>query len=412
MKKIVRQQNYLKELIESQENQPLSKMALRSIIRGVLGPLLDKPEEGVILHRILDTSGIAGMLKRLEFSSVQGYDFSDESGNLKEKVWANTEFLCVLTHRFVIILVWDNKTDNKNYVRYYSVINSKLQNEALDIIGRNTNIDIKAMQESFKPDRRDNILLNTSIRRLVANMDEASKDAVLGFAQIQYEKEENEVDDNIRAIAHEIRNQLSICDLYTEILKKHIAKNGIKEDAINNALGCIAKAVKLAGNSVMDLKSAEKNVIKPLKLKTLINSAVDLTKVYFECKDIEYIVENDMDARIPVDENKFLAVMVNLVKNASEAFGEEQKCSGNGKYIKIKTAEDEDFVMISVINNAPKIREPAKVFKSGFTTKSKGSGLGLSICKKSIESMYGKLSLEHTDDDYTEFVIRMAKVGR
>ena len=162
----------------------------------------------------------------------------------------------------------------------------------------------------------------------------------------------------------------------------------------------------------MDLKSAEKNVIKPLKLKTLINSAVDLTKVYFECKDIEYIVENDMDARIPVDENKFLAVMVNLVKNASEAFGEEQKCSGNGKYIKIKTAEDEDFVMISVINNAPKIREPAKVFKSGFTTKSKGSGLGLSICKKSIESMYGKLSLEHTDDDYTEFVIRMAKVGR
>ena len=285
MKKIVRQQNYLKELIESQENQPLSKMALRSIIRGVLEPLLDEPEEGVVLHRIINRSGVLGLLKRLEFSTVQGYDFSDDSGNLKEKVWANTEFLCVLTHRFGIILLWDNKTDSPNYVRYYSILNSKRQNEALDIIGRNTNIDIKSFQESFKPDRRDNILLNTSVRRLVANLDEASKDAVLGFAQTQYEKEEKEVDNNTRAIAHEIRNQLSICDLYTEIIKKYCAKNGIKEETISNALSTMARAIKLAGNSLVALKSTEKNIIKPYKLKELINSAVDLTKVYLEGKD-------------------------------------------------------------------------------------------------------------------------------
>ena len=51
-------------------------------------------------------------------------------------------------------------------------------------------------------------------------MDEATKDAVLGFAQIQSEKEEEEISQNTRAVAHEIRNQLSICDLYTEIIKK------------------------------------------------------------------------------------------------------------------------------------------------------------------------------------------------
>ena len=408
MKKIVRQQNYLKELIESQENQPLSKMALRSIIRGVLEPLLDEPEEGVVLHRIINRSGVLGLLKRLEFSTVQGYDFSDDSGNLKEKVWANTEFLCVLTHRFGIILLWDNKTENPNYVRYYSILNSKLQNEALDIIGRNTNIDIKSFQESFKPDRRDNILLNTSVRRLVANLDEASKDAVLGFAQTQYEKEEKEVDNNTRAIAHEIRNQLSICDLYTEIIKKYCAKNGIKEETISNALSTMARAIKLAGNSLVALKSTEKNIIKPYKLKELINSAVDLTKVYLEGKDIEYLTENNADVKIPVDENKILAVLVNLVKNAAEAF---EMVSINNKYIKIKTEEEDEFVIIKVSNNAGKIEEPSRIFEEGFTTKEKGSGLGLNICKKSIESMYGKLSLEHTGEDYTEFAIRIAKVG-
>ena len=99
-----------------------------------------------------------------------------------------------------------------------------MQNEALDIIGRNTNVKIKDFQENFKPDRRDNILLNKSLRKLIENMDEASKDAVLGFAQIQSEKEEEEVSQNTREIAHEIRNQLSICDLYTEIIKNTALK--------------------------------------------------------------------------------------------------------------------------------------------------------------------------------------------
>ena len=407
MKKIVRQQNYLKELIESQANQPLSKVALRSILRGSLEPLLDNPEDGVVLYRLLNNYGITGLLKRMEYSCIRGYDFSDDSENLKEKVWSNTEFMCVLTHRFGIILLWDDKVDSPNHVRFYSVVNSKLQNEALDIISRNTTLPIKDFQESFKPDRRDNELLNESIRRLIQNLDEASMDAVLGFAQVQYEKEEITVDNNTRAIAHEIRNSLSICSLYSEIIKKFCAKNKISEDTISNAIKNISRAVKLAENSLIALKSTEKNVIKPHMIKELISSSYDLTKVYMEGKNIEYIVENESNVQIPVDENKFIAVIINLVKNAVEAFDNNGL---GGKYIKILTEEDGDFAQIRVSNNAGKIKEPSKIFNEGYTTKAKGSGLGLSVCKKYIESMYGKLLLEHNEDDYIEFVIRLAKI--
>ena len=410
MKKIVRQQNYLKELIESQGNQVLSKSALKCVMRAVLEPLVNNPEEGVVLHRIENKSGIMGLIKRLEFSSVPSYDFNDEGGHLKEKVWANTEFLCVMTHRFVAIIIWDNKTDNKNFVRYYSIFNSKMQNEALDIIDRNTDIDIKDLQERFKPDRRDNPLLNSSIRKLVENMDEATKDAVLGFAQIQSEKEEEEISQNTRAVAHEIRNQLSICDLYTEIIKKTCLKNGIKEESILNAVGCMSKAVKMAGNSLISLKTTEKADIKPYKLKELIQNASDLTKVYFEGKDVECVVENAADVKIPVDENKFTAVIINLVKNASEAFNQDNDVR-DGKYIKIKTEEDGDFAVIRVSNNAGKIENPENIFQTGYTTKSTGSGLGLMICKKSIEEMFGRLELGKNTEDEVEFVIKIGKVG-
>ena len=409
MKKIVRQQNYLKELIESQENQILSKSTLKCMMRAALEPLVDNPEEGVVLHRIENKTGIIGLIKRLEFSSIPSYDFTDEGGHLKEKVWANTEFLCVLTHRFVAIIIWDNKTDNKNFVRYYTIYNSKMQNEALDIIGRNTDVNIKDFQERFKPDRRDNPLLNSSIRRLIENIDEATKDAVLGFAQIQSEKEEEEINQNTRAIAHEIRNQLSICDLYTEIIKKTCTKQGVNEESITNAVKNLSRAIKIAGNSLVALKSTEKAVIKPCKLKELINNSADLTKVYTEGKNVEYIIKNKTDVKIPVDENKFISAIINLVKNASEAFNTDD--TGSGKYIKIETEEDGDFAVIKVSNNGGKINEPEKIFKEGYTTKSTGTGLGLVICKKSIEEMFGKFELGKNTEEEVEFVIKIAKVG-
>ncbi len=408
MKKIVRQQNYLKQLIDAQENHFLSKQTLRCVIRGVLEPLLDAPEEAVVLHRIIDKAGMIGLLKRLEFSEIEDFDFSDESENLREKGWEGTEFLCVLTHRFVAILIWDNKTDSEHTVRYYSIYNSKLQNEALDIINRNSILDLRQYQESFKPDRRDNILMNSSIRRLVENMDEASKDAVLRFAEIQTYKPEKT--DSTRAVAHEIKNQLSICDLYTEIIRKYCKKNDIEADTIENALNCMARAVKMANNSLVALKASDSNDIKPHNLKSIIDNAVDLTKVYFECKNIEYKVENDLDKEILVDENKFIAVLVNLVKNAVEAFGIEDENAENGKYVKITVEENDGSALIKVRNNAERITQPDMIFEEGFTTKKTGSGLGLSICKKTIEEQAGLLKLAHSGDDYTEFVITMGLV--
>ena len=403
MKKIVRQQNYLRELINSQENKVITKQTLRSMVRAALEPLLDNPENGVVLHRIINKNGLLGLIKRLDFSDIESYDFSDESENLREKVWADTEFLCTMTHRYVSIIIWDNKTDNKNYVRYYAIYNSKLQDEALDIINRNSIIDIKKFQETFRPDRRDNILLNSSIRRLTENLDEATKDAVLGFAEYQM-KPAGYLPD-VREISHEIKNQLSICDLYSEIIKKYCAKNEIQDETILNATNNIARAIKMASNSLLALKSTQAKQMSVCSIKDIVSVAEDLTKVYFECKNIEYIVDNKLNLKILADENALVSVLVNLVKNAVEAFNTEEVLE-DGKYIKIKVEKRGEFVAIRVINNAQKIENPDTIFEEGVTTKATGSGLGLSICKKSIEEQMGQIKLEHSNDKDTEFLIK------
>lgn len=398
MKKIVRQQNYLKELIEAQDNKFLSRQTLKCLVRSALEPLLDAPESGVVFYRIDNKEGLQGLIKRLEFSEIESINYSDDAGNLVEKVWANTEFICVMTHRYVSILLWDNFTGDKNTVRYYSLYNSKLQNEPLDIIKRNSKIDITPYQEKFTPDRRDNILLNASIRRLLDNMVDAADDAVLGYAEKTAEtlRDGDYAARKSRVVAHEVRNQLSIIDLYTEIIRKKT-----DDESILASLNTVAKAIKMANNSLLALKTKENSEIKPVSMRELIQDAAALAGVYLEGKDIELQVETD-DITAMADYDKLLGVIINLVKNASEA--------KDGTYIKIKTEKYDDFVNILVSNNAQGIAEPEKIFNEGFTTKSSGTGLGLWICKKSIEEQMGSIELSRSTEDYTEFTIRLGGV--
>ena len=407
MKKIVRQQNYFKELIETQNNQPMTRQTLKCLIRSVVEPLLDAPESAVVFHRLENRDGLQGLVKRLEFSEIEAIDYTDKSGNLVEKVWANTEFICVLTHRYVAIIIWDNNTGDENSVKYYSLYNSKLQYEPLNIIKRNSKVDITPYQEKYNPDRRDNILLNASIRRLFSNMEDATSDAVLGYAEKSVETlvDSDYTQKKSRVIAHEIRNQLSICDLYTEIIKRYSEEGNT--EGIQNALKSINKALKMANNSLLSLKTEEKSEIQNIDLSEVVENAIELSRVYLLDKNIDLQVEKEDNAKALADVEKLTAVIINLVKNASEAFGEEVQ--ENGKYIKIKVDKTENYSAILVSNNAKGIENPDKIFNEGFTTKSSGSGLGLWICKKSIEEQNGELELSRSTEDYTEFTIKLGK---
>lgn len=414
MKKIVRQQNYFKELIESQDNQYLTRQTLKCLVRSALEPLLDEPESGVVLYRIDNKDGLSGILKRLEYSDIDSINYSDNSGNLLEKVWANTEFIFVMTQRFVSILIWDNNTGDKNSVRYYSLYNSKLQSEPLDILKRNSNVDISSYIEKYNPDRRDNILLNTSIRRLLKNLEEAADDAVLGYVEKSADvlKEVDYVSKKNRIVSHEIRNQLSICDMYSEIIKRY-SENGNNE-GIQKAVLAINKALRMTNNLLLTLKSDENTVLKSVSLKEVIDSAVELSSAYLDGKDIELQIECAEDVMLVADFDKLVTVIINLVKNATEAFPIEEMIGENvqnGKYIKIKTEIEDENISIEISNNAPGIREPERIFNEGYTTKNRGTGLGLWICKKSIEEQKGSLELTRSTEDFTEFTIKLGLGG-
>lgn len=205
-----------------------------------------------------------------------------------------------------------------------------------------------------------------------------------------------------RCIAHEIRNQISICELYSQIINKNLEKAGIKNDSINNALKCISKSLKLMSNSLLDLKSLDNTEIKIANAYDAVREAIDLSIVYIQDKDIDILLSCIQNAKISIDENKFLACLINIIKNAIEAI--EHK--GEIKII-INTAEEKFSIKIS--NNGPMIPPNVQkhLFDKGFTTKITGSGLGLAICAENLELQNAQLRLTNSTEEYTEFEIIM-----
>ena len=205
-----------------------------------------------------------------------------------------------------------------------------------------------------------------------------------------------------RCIAHEIRNHISICDVYTEIIRKQLENSGVKNDSVNNALGCISKSLKIISNSLTDLKSLNNLKLKKCDLRELLFQAMEMSKVYVQDKHVTFKLNANDVCIADIDENKFLACVVNLIKNAIESIEETG-------VIEITLIKESNLARITVLNNGAQIppEKQEEIFQDGFTTKNTGSGLGLYICKNNLASQNAELSLLKSDEESTVFEIKI-----
>ena len=423
------QKNKLKDLIYIQENKPCNEQTVKGLFRSIVEPILSKNAESLILCRLEEKSkdDFNGILKRLEYSNSKIYDFSDIPLNkdslkenfknvLIEKIWDKTEFIYVLAERFGAILIFDYEESNiEGFAQIYLLYNSKDLTTAFDIINSNSKIDLSQHQEKTHPDRRDNSILNDSIRKIVENLNETNEEIMI--SRLEKENEEDNTDAKSQLefistksnyIAHEMRNLLSICNLYSEIIEKQSNNvtfaNENVEKSISNARNCIKKSLRMTGNLLLDFKSLKGSDLKEYDLKTLIETAVELGRIYANDKDIKFENEVKKSANILVDENKFLTVLINLIKNAVESI------ETTGKIV-IRTNIEKENVKITISNNGNPISKEIQehLFEEGFTTKSGGSGLGLVICKKTLEEQFAQLKLVKSDENSTEFEMAVLK---
>lgn len=203
-----------------------------------------------------------------------------------------------------------------------------------------------------------------------------------------------------RCIAHEIRNQISICELYSQIIRRNIEKSELNNESVNNALNCISKSLKIMSNNLIDLKSLDNFEPKVYDICDIVKNAINLSMIYVQNKDIDINLSCIENPKVYIDENKTLACLINIIKNAIEAIEEKGK-------IDFEIRKIGDLASVKISNNGAMISTEAQkhIFDVEFTTKKSGNGLGLPICVENLKMENAELKLVNSTKELTEFEI-------
>ncbi len=418
-----RQKNLLRDLIYLGQTRPVNKQTVKGLFRFALEPLLEaQTQKAVVLVRLFDTQGLDGVLKRLEFTNAEVYSFDDatKGENLqKEDIWGDTEFLVILSPRYSACLLWDFSTETvKDTSCLYYLLNSKDVNNVIQIISQNSKIDLMRYTQEYTPERRSNELLNKAVHKFINFADSFVEEATLTQAEAGLLGESDDIakkyeyiSTKSKIISHDIKNHLSVIDLYSKIMEKRLENVANKElqDSLLNAVSSIKKSKDSITELLTELRTIQGVKLETINVSKILQSAINLVQARAMETGTKFEVSNQYTGNVLADENKLLNVFINLFYNALDALKEK----GNDGVIKINVIEAENNMLkIYITDNGCGIQKDLceKVFEEGYTSKATGSGLGLYISKDAMKEQYGDLILVNSDKNGTTFEVSLSKV--
>ena len=224
---------------------------------------------------------------------------------------------------------------------------------------------------------------------------------LINLRNIRSVLEENEMEawqKLVRVLTHEIMNSIAPIISLSDTLSERAQQNGMNEKdygVMLQGMQTIHRRSKgLLGfvENYRKLSRLASPILAPVRVGDLLN---DIQKL-FPASGGRYVYKiEDKDLQLMVDRSQMEQVLINLLKNASEACAENPRAE-----ICVATsysAENQIF-RLSVTDNGCGILPDVldKIFIPFFTTKPTGSGIGLTLCKQ-IVALHGG-SLQATSD--------------
>ncbi|MGK0354816.1 MAG: signal transduction histidine kinase, partial [Spirosomataceae bacterium] len=168
------------------------------------------------------------------------------------------------------------------------------------------------------------------------------------------------------------------------------------------------KTIEKRGNGVMDFVNAYRDfttIPKPnkqyLTINELLESTIALTSPELEKVDVDFEIEIEGDFSVFADPSLMEQVLINLIKNASEARSKENS------RVELRAYQTNERCIIEVEDNGMGIENEAlsKVFIPFFTTKKAGSGIGLSLSRQIVQMHGGEITVKSEINKGTTFRI-------
>ncbi len=190
-------------------------------------------------------------------------------------------------------------------------------------------------------------------------------------------------------VGHDLRNPLTGIKAATYYLKgKCMVEEGSKEKEMFQMIDdCIEQSNKIV-NDLLEYSRMTRIDVKQVNPKEVILRSLALVK---KPENIHVTMDVNDDALVKIDQSKIIRVFTNVIRNAFDAMPD-----GGSLLIKsilTQTVWDVAFTDSGVGMSRETL---GKLGYPLFTTKAKGMGFGIPICKRIVEAHGGKLLIEST----------------
>ncbi len=263
--------------------------------------------------------------------------------------------------------------------RVVQPIHDILDSEDILTIRKNDDEDIRQLKTRF------NLMIST-IKESQKKLLEADKRSSIGQMAA--------------GLSHELNNPIGVICGITEVMIRRGGMNDADREMLRQVNSEAERCKKLV-RSMLDFARSPEPVFEKADLKSLIKRNVAMLRNQDIYRDVRFTLKlPKKSCRIEMDSMQISQVVLNLLLNACDAVD----FSGQ---ITITVTQKFREVHLSVRDSGHGIKEEDMdaIFIPFFSTKPKGTGLGLAVSRDIIEKHRGTLTVENTSASGTEFLI-------
>jgi two-component system, LuxR family, sensor kinase FixL len=214
------------------------------------------------------------------------------------------------------------------------------------------------------------------------------------------------------ALTHELKQPLTAITNYIEACRTYIEAAAAPPPQLPGLLEKARAQTDRAGGIIQRLRELFKKGETEYRAEN-INKVVEEASALglVGAQEARVQVRLELDPEMPavfIDKIQVQQVVLNLVRNAVEAMAEVEE-----RMLTIRTMRTEAAAVVTVRDTGPGLAEAVrkKLFMPFVTTKEKGMGIGLSVCRAIIEAHGGTISAVANADGGTMFSFSVPFVG-
>ncbi len=200
-------------------------------------------------------------------------------------------------------------------------------------------------------------------------------------------------------VAHEVNNPLAGLLNCIDTLKKHPDDKDLMERYLPLLDSGLNRIRNIVESLLVELRVED---MRELSDGSCLEDLREIVEAEINGRDVHLVWENHLDNQVRVNRGQVQQVVLNLLKNAVQVLPD-------GGTVTFRSFREGDCVVLEVDDDGPGIppEHRSHLFDPFFTTKSNGTGLGLWIVYRLVESMRGVIAVESVMGHGTQILVTL-----